>query len=93
MEAWNKNGISDMQIPPPLERYANLIELRMFNYVNFNPFRRKFREKNRAKAHSIVGTPNYIGMIKKNYFIDTINLLLIFYSTGSFIKKWLYTTM
>lgn len=23
-------------------------------------FRRKFREKNRAKAHSIVGTPNYI---------------------------------
>ncbi|KAL7026087.1 hypothetical protein ACKWTF_013785 [Chironomus riparius] len=41
MEAWNKNGISDMQIPPPLER-------------------RKFREKNRAKAHSIVGTPNYI---------------------------------
>ncbi|KAG5671761.1 hypothetical protein PVAND_001940 [Polypedilum vanderplanki] len=39
MEAWSKNGISD--IPPPLER-------------------RKFREKNRAKAHSIVGTPNYI---------------------------------
>lgn len=25
-----------------------------------NVFRRKFREKNRAKAHSIVGTPNYI---------------------------------
>lgn len=22
MEAWNKNGISDMQIPPPLERYV-----------------------------------------------------------------------
>lgn len=31
MEAWNKNGISDMQIPPPLERYEHHIKSKLTN--------------------------------------------------------------
>lgn len=55
MEAWSKSGAD---IPPPLERFVspNFKVLKLI----FDHFRRKFREKHRAKAHSIVGTPNYI---------------------------------
>lgn len=31
MEAWNKNGISDMQIPPPLERYVQQAKSELIN--------------------------------------------------------------
>lgn len=59
MEAWSKSGHDHAQIPPPLERYFIFQKKAFLNRIYFN-FRRKFRDKTRSKAHSIVGTPNYI---------------------------------
>lgn len=86
MEAWSKNGISDIPLPPPLERWHDEI-FRHFCESTQTPFlpfiRRKFREKNRAKAHSIVGTPNYIGKCRFEQKKVTVSSLNANNSTNS----------